>query len=120
VVILCYIMGLQNAVITKISRAEIRTTHVTGLVTDIGIELGQAGHHQPARGPAATRCWPTARSCASTRCWSAASSWAASRRPGLQVLGLREHGAAGGSGCWLLALRPFLKDVRQHLLAAGH
>ena len=41
VVLLCFIMGLQNAVITKISRAEIRTTHVTGLVTDIGIELGK-------------------------------------------------------------------------------
>ncbi|MBL8507317.1 MAG: DUF1275 domain-containing protein, partial [Chitinimonas sp.] len=44
---------LQNAMITKISRAEIRTTHVTGLVTDIGIELGrlcywnQAGHLPP-------------------------------------------------------------------------
>jgi uncharacterized membrane protein YoaK (UPF0700 family) len=34
-------MGLQNAIITKISRAEIRTTHVTGLVTDIGIGLGR-------------------------------------------------------------------------------
>jgi uncharacterized membrane protein YoaK (UPF0700 family) len=34
-------MGLQNAVITKISHAEIRTTHVTGLVTDLGIELGK-------------------------------------------------------------------------------
>jgi uncharacterized membrane protein YoaK (UPF0700 family) len=34
-------MGLQNAMITKISKAEIRTTHVTGLVTDIGIELGK-------------------------------------------------------------------------------
>jgi uncharacterized membrane protein YoaK (UPF0700 family) len=41
VVVLCYIMGLQNAVVTKISHAEIRTTHVTGLVTDIGIELGK-------------------------------------------------------------------------------
>jgi uncharacterized membrane protein YoaK (UPF0700 family) len=41
VVLLCFLMGLQNAVITKISRAEIRTTHVTGLVTDIGIELGK-------------------------------------------------------------------------------
>lgn len=41
VLLLCYIMGLQNAVITKISRAEIRTTHVTGLVTDLGIELGR-------------------------------------------------------------------------------
>ena len=41
VMLLCYIMGVQNAVITKISRSEIRTTHVTGLVTDIGIELGK-------------------------------------------------------------------------------
>lgn len=41
VVLLCYIMGLQNAVITKISQARIRTTHVTGLVTDLGIELGK-------------------------------------------------------------------------------
>ncbi len=39
--LLCFMMGLQNAVITKISRAEIRTTHVTGLVTDLGIELGK-------------------------------------------------------------------------------
>ena len=41
VVLLCFIMGLQNAVITKISKARIRTTHVTGLVTDLGIELGR-------------------------------------------------------------------------------
>jgi uncharacterized membrane protein YoaK (UPF0700 family) len=39
--ILCYIMGLQNAIMTKVSRAEIRTTHMTGIVTDIGIELGR-------------------------------------------------------------------------------
>ncbi|SAK56626.1 hypothetical protein AWB81_01527 [Caballeronia arationis] len=39
--LLCFVMGLQNAMITKISKAEIRTTHVTGLVTDIGIELGK-------------------------------------------------------------------------------
>ena len=41
VLLLCYLMGLQNAVITKISHAEIRTTHITGLVTDLGIELGK-------------------------------------------------------------------------------
>jgi uncharacterized membrane protein YoaK (UPF0700 family) len=41
VLVLCFIMGLQNAVITKVSKAEIRTTHVTGLITDIGIELGK-------------------------------------------------------------------------------
>lgn len=38
---LCFMMGLQNAIITKISKAEIRTTHMTGIVTDIGIELGR-------------------------------------------------------------------------------
>jgi uncharacterized membrane protein YoaK (UPF0700 family) len=42
IALLCFVMGLQNAMITKVSRAEIRTTHVTGLVTDIGIELGKA------------------------------------------------------------------------------
>jgi uncharacterized membrane protein YoaK (UPF0700 family) len=41
VLLLCYIMGLQNAIVTKISKAEIRTTHVTGLSTDLGIELGK-------------------------------------------------------------------------------
>lgn len=41
VMLLSYIMGLQNAVITKLSNAEIRTTHITGIVTDIGIELGK-------------------------------------------------------------------------------
>ena len=38
---LCFVMGLQNAIITKISKAEIRTTHMTGIITDIGIELGR-------------------------------------------------------------------------------
>jgi uncharacterized membrane protein YoaK (UPF0700 family) len=41
VAVLCFTMGLQNAIITKISQAQIRTTHVTGMVTDIGIELGK-------------------------------------------------------------------------------
>lgn len=41
VMLLAFIMGLQNAVISKLSNAEIRTTHVTGIVTDIGIELGK-------------------------------------------------------------------------------
>jgi len=41
VMLLCFIMGLQNAIVTKISKAEIRTTHMTGVVTDLGIELGR-------------------------------------------------------------------------------
>jgi uncharacterized membrane protein YoaK (UPF0700 family) len=42
--LLCFIMGLQNATITKISGARMRTTHVTGIVTDIGIELGKLAY----------------------------------------------------------------------------
>jgi len=41
VLLLCFVMGLQNAIITKISGAEIRTTHMTGNATDLGIELGK-------------------------------------------------------------------------------
>ena len=41
VVLLCFIMGLQNAMVTKLSNAVIRTTHMTGIVTDLGIELGK-------------------------------------------------------------------------------
>lgn len=32
-------MGLQNATITRISSGVVRTTHVTGVLTDIGLEL---------------------------------------------------------------------------------
>ena len=40
IALLCFLMGLQNATITKLSRREIRTTHVTGTATDLGIEIG--------------------------------------------------------------------------------
>lgn len=50
VMLLCFIMGLQNALITKVSHAEIRTTHMTGLVTDIGIELGKLFYWNADRG----------------------------------------------------------------------
>jgi len=57
VVLLCFIMGLQNAVVSKLSAREIRTTHMTGIVTDLGIEIGKAlywnraepEHHAPVR-----------------------------------------------------------------------
>lgn len=42
--LLSFIMGFQNATITKISYARIRTTHATGMVTDVGIELGRAAY----------------------------------------------------------------------------
>ncbi|WP_424630059.1 YoaK family protein [Bradyrhizobium sp. SYSU BS000235] len=40
VMALSFLMGLQNAVVTRISNARVRTTHVSGMATDIGIELG--------------------------------------------------------------------------------
>jgi uncharacterized membrane protein YoaK (UPF0700 family) len=41
VVLLAFIMGMHNSVVTTISAAEVRTTHMTGIVTDIGLELGR-------------------------------------------------------------------------------
>jgi uncharacterized membrane protein YoaK (UPF0700 family) len=38
---LSFALGLQNAAVTKISEARVRTTHVTGMITDIGIELAR-------------------------------------------------------------------------------
>jgi uncharacterized membrane protein YoaK (UPF0700 family) len=41
VLLLSFIMGLQNAVGSKTSGGSIRTTHMTGNVTDFGMELGK-------------------------------------------------------------------------------
>jgi uncharacterized membrane protein YoaK (UPF0700 family) len=41
IALLCFLMGLQNALITKASTSIIRTTHVTGMATDFGIEIGK-------------------------------------------------------------------------------
>ncbi|KAA9346791.1 YoaK family protein [Larkinella humicola] len=38
---LLFAMGLQNSLVTTISNASVRTTHLTGLFTDLGIELSQ-------------------------------------------------------------------------------
>jgi uncharacterized membrane protein YoaK (UPF0700 family) len=38
---LLFAMGLQNSLVTSISNAVVRTTHLTGLFTDLGIELSQ-------------------------------------------------------------------------------
>ncbi|HET8885161.1 MAG TPA: YoaK family protein [Salinimicrobium sp.] len=41
VCLLLFAMGLQNSFVTKISNAVVRTTHLTGLFTDLGIDLSQ-------------------------------------------------------------------------------
>lgn len=55
IAVLCFTMGLQNAIITKISGSPIRTTHVTDMVTDIGIELGKAVYPKHAGDPEPVR-----------------------------------------------------------------
>ncbi|PIT99024.1 MAG: DUF1275 domain-containing protein [Bdellovibrionales bacterium CG10_big_fil_rev_8_21_14_0_10_45_34] len=37
--LLCFICGVQNGMVTLVSKSIVRTTHITGLVTDLGIGL---------------------------------------------------------------------------------
>lgn len=39
--LLLFAMGVQNAMVTKISQSVVRTTHLTGIFTDLGIEMSQ-------------------------------------------------------------------------------
>lgn len=111
VLLLCFIMGLQNAVITKISKADIRTTHITGLVTDIGIELGKWVYINRLDGSSSVR----------------ANRERLRVQTGL-VMGFLIGGLLGALGfkhlgyvttvplaalLWLLSLRPLLDDLRQ-------
>ncbi|RYF18149.1 MAG: DUF1275 domain-containing protein [Comamonadaceae bacterium] len=117
VVLLCFIMGLQNAVITKISKAEIRTTHVTGLVTDIGIELGKLLYINPRESgePVLANRRKLRIHTVLVSCFFVGGLAGA--------LGFKYVGFAStvplAIGLWMLALRPFLRDVRQRLVAAG-
>ena len=51
VLVLAFTMGLQNAVMSKISASQIRTTHMTGVITDMGIELGKLLYWNQASRP---------------------------------------------------------------------
>ncbi|WP_313070517.1 YoaK family protein [Melaminivora sp.] len=55
VLLLAFMMGLQNAVVTKMSSAQIRTTHMTGVVTDLGMELGKMLYPNRPGTPPASR-----------------------------------------------------------------
>jgi uncharacterized membrane protein YoaK (UPF0700 family) len=39
--LLCMAMGMQNSLVTRLSGAVVRTTHLTGIVTDLGIEAAR-------------------------------------------------------------------------------
>ncbi|MBY0411369.1 MAG: DUF1275 domain-containing protein [Burkholderiaceae bacterium] len=53
VLLLSFIMGLQNATVTKMSSSQIRTTHMTGVVTDLGIALGKMLYWSRSGNPSA-------------------------------------------------------------------
>lgn len=68
--ILCFALGMQNSLVTRLSGAVIRTTHLTGVVTDLGIEVARwyrwyrsklravpqlLGDREPAQRPAGFR-----------------------------------------------------------------
>ncbi|MFZ2387459.1 MAG: YoaK family protein [Polaromonas sp.] len=55
VLVLAFTMGLQNALVSKISSSQIRTTHMTGIVTDIGIELGKMFYWNRIKSPFESR-----------------------------------------------------------------
>ncbi len=44
--ILLFAMGMQNALVTQVSNSIVRTTHLTGLFTDLGIELAQLFYYK--------------------------------------------------------------------------
>ena len=60
VLLLSFIMGLQNAVGSKTTRGSQRTTRMTGNLTDLGIELGKLVH-RTGRSEASARAGPDAR-----------------------------------------------------------
>ena len=55
VLLLAFLMGLQNALVSKVSSAQIRTTHMTGVITDLGIELGKLFYWNQAGTPASAQ-----------------------------------------------------------------
>ena len=52
---LSFVMGFQNAVTTLISEARVRTRHVSGMATDIGIGLASLASDAEGRTEAAAR-----------------------------------------------------------------
>ncbi|MAQ82595.1 MAG: hypothetical protein CMH12_05115 [Maritimibacter sp.] len=51
---LSFLMGLQNAATTRISDGRVRTSHVSGIATDLGIELAAVLRRGNAQGARAT------------------------------------------------------------------
>ena len=55
VLLLSFIMGLQNGLSSTMSHGRLRTTHMTGHVTDLGLELGRLVYRNQRKTPATER-----------------------------------------------------------------
>ncbi len=51
ILLLSFIMGMHNALVTQVSHAVVRTTHMTGIVTDLGLELSRLFYRNRSRDP---------------------------------------------------------------------
>ncbi|WP_434632174.1 YoaK family protein [Chromobacterium sp. CV08] len=49
VMLLCFIMGMHNTIVTKLSGGLLRSTHMTGIATDLGIELAKMSYYNRER-----------------------------------------------------------------------
>lgn len=49
--LLCFIMGMHNTVMTLLSGGAIRSTHMTGTATDLGIEISRALYYSKTHHP---------------------------------------------------------------------
>lgn len=49
--LLCFIMGMHNTVITVLSHSMIRSTHMTGVATDLGTELSKVLYYSRSSNP---------------------------------------------------------------------
>lgn len=101
---LSFLMGIQNAVVTRISDARVRTTHVSGMSTDIGIELSMLfdiarGREQQA---------------------DAASYWSKLRLHVQTVLSFLAGGVAGVVAYQIMGTRLLFVTATLLLLMAGH
>lgn len=52
---LLFAMGLQNALVSMVSGSVVRTTHLTGTFTDLGIELAQLVNNNKDRAAVRTK-----------------------------------------------------------------
>ena len=100
VLLLAFIMGLQNAVVTKLSSAQIRTTHMTGVITDLGIEMGKMLYWNRSGTPPAPMAWRPKPSCANA-CTAAFAPPPAPRTScwGMSWTG-RVAASTSSSRCW--------------------